>query len=72
MTATVLPFPTPAPKDGGKARIQAGRIRKGLTAEQAFFAAAQAISGGACDLRMDHTDPEDTVPSEYVAPVCDG
>jgi hypothetical protein len=56
MTATVLAFPTPAPKDGGKARIRLRRERFGLAAPRPD------------DLTMRHADPEDTAPCEYVAP----
>jgi hypothetical protein len=60
MTATVLAFPTPAPKDGGKARIKFRRERFGLAAPTQS------------DLTMRHADPEDTAPAEYSAPAHDG
>jgi hypothetical protein len=59
MTATVLAFPTPAPKDGGKARIRLRRERFGLAAPMQS------------DLTMRHADPEDTAPVEYSAPQWD-
>jgi hypothetical protein len=58
MSADILAFPTPAPKDGGKARIQARRGIIGLSANTVV----------ADELHMGHADPEDTAPCEYSAP----
>lgn len=55
MTATVLAFPTPAPKDGGKARL--------LRAHPNFR--ARNLAEPICDLTQRCADPEDTAPAEY-------
>jgi hypothetical protein len=44
---------TPKQTDGGKARILSRRAK---------------TFGGVIDLTMDHADPSDYMPSEYVAP----
>jgi hypothetical protein len=63
--ADILAFPTPAPKDGGKARIRIRRERFGL-------AAPSRDEVGTTDLTQRHADPEDTAPAEYNAPAHDG
>jgi hypothetical protein len=69
MTATVLAFPTPAPKDGGKARILRRRADIGLGQN---FGRVVGYDHRANDLTQRHADPEDTAPCEYSAPPFDG
>lgn len=66
MTATVLQFvPTPAPKDGGRARIKARRIEIGLGAQNFRWPPAEPIYDSRCDLTQDHADQEDTAPAKH-------
>lgn len=64
VTATVLAFPTPAPKDGGKARILARREK--MFRSEVF--SAVHFNAVADSLAMGSADPEDTAPCEYVSP----
>lgn len=83
MSADILAFPTPAPKDGGKARILRRReARLGpVFLPPSPYDRAQVegydLSGYSkiepiLDLTMRHSDPEDTAPCEYQAPTHDG
>jgi hypothetical protein len=64
--STVIPFPEPAPSDGGKARILRRRQRLGMPT-----LGLKAPDGFRFreDLTMDHADPEDMgMPSDSAYP----
>jgi hypothetical protein len=73
MTATVLAFPTPAPKDGGARERNRARIASHRNGDNRR--AARDLAEPICDLTMGSADPEDTgMPSDspYHAPAHDG
>lgn len=61
----VLSFPRPVPTDGGKARIESGRMKKGLS-RFVPMTIENGAGGGGDSLVMLHADPE-----PYIAPPCD-
>jgi hypothetical protein len=69
LTATVLAFPTPAPRDTGARERNRARIACHCDGSNRTLSLAEPITA---DLTMRHADPGDTAPCEYSAPAHDG